>query len=542
MAYGSMFRSLVRPALAATEPGPVVETAAGKIRGVSAKGVSIFRGVPYGAPTEGAGRFRPPQKPKPWTGVRDALRDGPICLQVSGLPNEVAFDKIEGRSDRSFMSENCLTLNVWSPAQNGAKLPVMVWFHGGGFHSGSALEIRSDGRNLASNGDVVVVGVNHRLGPFGYLYLDHLARKYTGSGNTGIFDLVLALEWVRDNITNFGGNPDNVTVFGQSGGGAKVRALLTMPAARGLAHKAIIQSGAYARTIDPEEAIQGTGIFLNELGISPNDIDKLQLLPAFRLIDAYQAIVDRNGGISGALGGPTIGDLERFLQRKIPQFAPVVDGTALPVRPFDAAASGATADVPIVIGTNRDEVQIQLVVSTDLFKIGSEEELKAKLDAVAGDKGEALARLYRRKHPTASLEDAFVAAVTEIRHRRSTVQFAETKIAHWKAPLYMYRMDFQSPSIFRGRKLRASHDMELTLVFDTVDLFPGPTGGGPAARATARNMSRSWAAFAHTGRPDAAGLPHWPPYSVESRATMIFDSECTIVSDPDAEERLLATS
>lgn len=272
---GTFLSGWAMPARAATETQAVLDTTSGKIRGSVANGIKTFRGIPYGGPTEGTGRFMPPQKPKPWTGVRDALQNGPACLHVSGQPFDVTYADVEGGSFLYPMSENCLTLNVWAPAQDGGKRPVMVWFHGGGFTGGSALEPRYDGRNLARNGDVVVVGVNHRLNLFGFLYLGHLGQKYAASGSVGMLDCALSLQWVRDNIAAFGGDPGNVTIFGQSGGGQKVCTLLTMPAAKGLAHKAIIQSGANLAAKLREEAIQDTSLILNELGIAPNQVDKL---------------------------------------------------------------------------------------------------------------------------------------------------------------------------------------------------------------------------------------------------------------------------
>ena len=532
-----MLSGLAASAAAAPEPGPVVDTAAGKVRGATVKGVNIFRGVPYGGPTEGARRFLAPQKPKPWTGVRDALRNGPISAQIEERLNDVAIDEIMGRSPRNNMSENCLNLNLWTAGTTG-KRPVMVWFHGGGFTCGSALEPAYDGFNPAAKNDVVMVTINHRLGPFGFMYLDHLNKKYTGSGNAGVQDLVLALEWVRDNIANFGGDPGNVTIFGQSGGGQKVCTVLTMPSSKGLVHKGIAESGAIVRLKTPEEAIEETGMFLKEFGLAPNQVDRLQQLPTYRILEAHQALMDRTGGRSGALVGPSVEDLERFVNRKVPNHSPVVDGGVLPAHPF--AAPGATADVPLIVGSNRDEAQVTFLVGPEEYKAPTAEIMRAKAKVFNGEKGVALAELYLKKNPGASFEDALVASSTECRQRAAVHVLSERQVVQGKAPLFVYRTDWRSPVVFRERKVRAAHGVELSMVFDSIDRLPGATGGGPKAQAIAGKMSRAWAAFAHSGNPDAEGIPHWPAFTADTRATMLFDDECKVANDPDREERLLA--
>lgn len=248
---------------------------------------------------------------------------------------------------------------------------------------------------------------------------------------------------------------------------------------------------------------------------------------------------NRSGGQTGAFVGSTVEDMERYYRRNVPRFAPVLDGHVLPAHPFDPATPGLTADVPVVIGTTKDELENSAMNAPNLYKVTTEEELRGKAKATVGDKGPAFAELYRRKHPQASLEDILIGVGSEIR-RTASITLAERKIAQGKAPVFMYRLDWESPAVYRGRRLRPSHSLDITFMFDTVDLYPGPTGGGPSARALAAKMSRSWSGFARNGNPDTSGLPHWPAYALDTRATMVFDNESKVVNDLDQEERLLA--
>src|ERR1700693_3497527 len=319
---GALFSGLVPETALGVDPpskyeGPIVETTAGKVRGVLQDGTNIFRGIPYGASTAGTNRFMPPRKPEPWTGVREAFQNGPTAPQKGAPPNSLILN----HGAPAVQGEDCLVMNVFTPGVNdGRKRPVMVWLHGGGFASGAGSAHAFDGNYLARSGDVVVVSVNHRLNIFGYLYLaDVGGDKYADSGNVGLLDVIAVLEWLRDNVSHFGGNPGNVTLFGQSGGGLKISTLLAMPPAKGLFHKAIIESGSALKGIHREEASKTTERILAKLGLQPSQVDELQKLPVDRLLSA---IVARGSG-------PGTAPLS---------LAPVVDGRALPRDPFDPAA------------------------------------------------------------------------------------------------------------------------------------------------------------------------------------------------------------
>jgi para-nitrobenzyl esterase len=504
---------------------PIADTAAGKVRGTTVDGIHIFKGIPYGASTTGANRFMPPRKPAPWQGVRDALHLGPMApqnLNTWSPALQALWPKPVG-GDPEPNSEDCLVLNVWTPGlADGRKRPVMIWIHGGGFNFGS--DGPYPGLNLAKFGDVVVVGINHRLNIFGYLYLGALGGlKYADSGNAGMLDIVASLEWVRDNIQAFGGDPGNVTIFGQSGGAAKVTTLMAMPAAKGLFHRAIAQSDydGGVKAMQPTPASKIAEAIMTELGLNPNQpdqIDMLQQLPVERLIAAMNAT------------------------KATTRFAPVLDGGALPRDPFDPDAPEVSANVPLLIGTTATETTSLLLMTgggTDMFDL-DEAGVKARivalghLEPAAADQ---LIALYRASYPKASPARIFFLITSDKIFRAPSIAIAERKAAQGKAPAYLYLWRWETPVL--DGKFGAPHTIELPFVFHDVDnKTNSDTGSSPARYKLRDEAAGAWVAFARTGNPNHKGLPHWPAYDTETRATMIFDTPCAVENDPGKNERL----
>lgn len=498
-------------ATAGQHEGPVVETITGKIRGVTIDKVYAFKGVPYGASTEGAGRFMPPVKPQPWSDVRDATQIGHRSPQQHGilepLPEVGAADR------QNPMGEDCLVVNVWTNGlKGGRKRPVMVWLHGGGFASGSGDYSIYDGANMARKRDVVVVTVNHRLNVFGYLYLADIGGpKYAAASNAGHLDIVLALEWVRDNIANFGGDPGNVTIFGQSGGGGKVATLMAMPSAKGLFHRAICQSGAAIKGQTRAAATKTAQNVLARLNLKPDQIEQLQTMPFDKITEAIKA-----PGVGG--------------------FAPVVDGKTLTHDPFDPGAPEESAAVPLLIGTVEEEINffpgtpLDPIDDADLHK-------RVKQTTRTDDAGaDRIIATYKKGRPAKSNVEIFQIIASDAGFSGSVHTEADRKAAQGKGPVYKYYFTWQSTA--RDGKLRAFHTIDIPFVLENVDAGESMTGKGQDRYALSDKMSAAWAAFARTGNPNAKGLPHWPAFTTDQRATMIFNDECKVVNDPYKEERL----
>jgi para-nitrobenzyl esterase len=505
---------------------PIVETVSGKLGGSTQAGIHAFKGIPYGASTAGANRFQPPRLPEPWTGMRDALSLGGRAPQWQGAPTRrPGMATLLGPVDTSPETEECLNLHVWTPGLDSGKRAVMVWLHGGAFHFGSANRAVTDGANLARRGDVVVVAVNHRLNILGHLDLAAIGgERYAHSGNAGVLDLVAALEWVRDNIERFGGDPGNVTIFGESGGGGKVSVLLAMPKARGLFHRAVIQSGASVRVSTRERAAALAEATLQQLGVARDSLDKLQTLPVEQLIAAITPAKQ-------AVGRPPLPLLDRY------DFGPVVDGNDLPQQPCDPAPAGFSDNIPLLIGDTKDEATRFLADDDAVWnRTLTEAQLRERLSVIAGSEADRLFDLYRTRDPGANPAELLIAALTHGQFWIRSALFAERKSAKRAAPVYMYSLAWETPA-FEGR-LKAPHALDLSFVFDTTEVAEA-TAGAPGARELAAIMSASWIAFARSGKPQTDALPNWPAYSADQRAVMVFDRECRTVTDPDRDARLL---
>lgn len=496
---------------AAVAASPVAETASGRVRGTSVKGVHIYRGIPFGGPVEGAARFLAPGKPASWSGIRDASVTGPRCVQGPGnifLNATIGEYFGGGRPDRVELaqqvdSENCLVLNVLTPSLQG-KRPVMVYLHGGGLTAGSSvLTLFGDG--LVREQDVVLVGVNHRLNVFGYTYLGGLSSKF-GVGNAGQLDLVAALQWVRDNIAGFGGDPGNVMIFGESGGGSKVSALMAMPAAKGLFHKAAIQSGSQLRVSTPERGTEAARLLLKTLGLNESQVEELQRVPAAQLLGAA-----RGAGLGGEI---------------------VIDGHSVPRQTWDPEAPEVSAGVPLIVGNDKDESTLFSMRDEAVFDLDAAGLRSRIVKAGVPDTNvDALLALYRRDHPNETSTDLYFRITTDRGARRNAILQAERKASQGKANVYTYYCQWNTPLGEGKFKIKAFHTSDLPLTMRLVRF--------PESEQLSRQLSGAWAAFARSGNPSQKGLA-WPAYTLAARTTMVFDGlKSEAINDPDKEERLL---
>jgi para-nitrobenzyl esterase len=518
----------------------LVQTAYGKLRGERRNNRIAFKGVPYGGAVSGANRFKAAPPLQPWTGVRDALRLAPPSCQ----PPKGYFG-----IDEPAPEEDCLFLNVWTPAADGRKRPVMFFNHGGGFSTGSGGSVDHDGGNLARNHEVVVVETNHRLGLLGFLFLSDLGgEEYAESGNQGLLDMRDGLKWVHENIEAFGGDPNNVMIFGESGGGAKTSCLYAMPSAASYFHKAAIESGAGVRMMTRDAAAQTALMTLKALGLEKSEWRKLLDVPAEKLVEIQSGLGRRPGAppmFRASRGG---GMLSRA-----GSFSPVVDGTVLPQHPFDPAAPAISKDKPLLIGTNRDETTFMFMndPTHSVFQL-TDATLRQRLERELGQDAEIVLKTYKESRPEASPADLYIAITTATMFWNGSITAAERESALGGAPVYMYMLTYQSEWTIPGTNYRlgAAHATDLLYTFDNI--YPDGQwppqgiatmylmeGSRPARFEVARNMSSLFASFARTSYPEAKGVPDWPPYTTKARATMQIDAECKVVNDPFARERVM---
>jgi para-nitrobenzyl esterase len=495
----------------------LVETASGKVRGLANQGVYFFKGIPYGTDPSGSGRFQA-AKPVAWAGVLDASEYGPPAAQVTGWPGPAPHVAWSG--DTRLPSENCLVLNVFTANPgDGSRLPVMVYLHGGGFMYGSGGAPGFDGSNLARRG-VVLVSVNHRLNLFGHLHLavDEDGR-YANSGNVGLLDIVEALGWVRTNIARFGGDPGNVTIFGQSGGGAKVGVLMAMPMAKGLFHRAIVQSASsMLRMATPEEAERNTYYFLREVGVSRSCLDSLYEIPVGSLLAAMRRAVKAAGGIDN--------------------YRPVVDGHLLPAHPFDTAAPACSAPVPLMLGWCETEQRMRFSLVPGEFEQTAHQACTRVAGYLGVRKADAaqLFNVYHSRRPKDTPGDIMALIYGDHRYRRTVTHAAELRSQQNGAPTYMYLVKWKTP-VLNG-VLRSPHTLCIPFVFANVDIASGMTGTGVDRYRLQDEMSGAWVEFAKSGNPNHEGLPEWQPFSAAERHTMVFDRDTQLVRDPAPEERI----
>jgi len=517
----------------ASDAATVAETTSGNIRGFKRNGVYIFKGVPYGASTAGARRFMPPVKPEPWTGIRNALQYGRICPYQDSAHFDTDGGNLANHDEDAFVlhrgafltvpGEDCLRVNLWTPEINSSrKRPVMIYMHGGGFTAGSGHDLLSyDGESLARNHDVVVVTHNHRLNVYGYLNLGHLGgEEYASAANVGMLDIVAVLEWVRDNIANFGGDPSKVTIFGQSGGGGKVLALMAMPAAKELFHRAIVQSGPFLKALSPDYSGQVAELVIQELGLSKSQVSELQKIPVDRLSGAAAEAMKKMPRPKPSL-------------RKLygeSDWGPTVDGVILPRHPFDPGAPQISADVPLLTGTDLHEA-VSGLDRPDANAMGVEE-LNRLVKEEFGDSSQTIIDAYRRDYPEANPFNLY-AIISAAPFRRAAFEQALRKAALGRAPAYAYTYSWRTPVL--DNRPGSFHACEIAFTFDNAEICDHYSGGTPEAFVLSKQVSTAWVNFARTGNPNHDGLPHWPAYTSEQRATMYFDTPCAVRNTPERE-------
>jgi para-nitrobenzyl esterase len=528
-----------RSKVVCSDSATVVETSAGKIRGFERNGVYIFKGVPYGASTSGARRFMPPAEPEPWTGIRNALAYGRICPQEDSAHFITDGQNLARADEDAFLlhrgcaiwvpGEDCLRLNIWTPEINGSgKRPVLVYMHGGGYSGGCGHDLLSyEGESLARNHDVVLVNHNHRLNVYGYLNLAEIGGDdFALSANVGMLDCVAVLQWVRTHIATFGGDPGNVTIFGQSGGGGKVAALLAMPPAQGLFHRAIIQSGPFLKALSPDYSQQVAENLLNELNLSKSQVKDLQKIAVDRLSGAAAEAMRKTPQPKTA-GRDSFGESG---------WGPTVDGQSLPHHPFDPEGLAISANVPLITGTNLNE-SVSGLDHPDADKM-TVEEMNRSVHEMYGDLSDAIIAAYRKDYPAATPFELYAAIATS-RWRIPAFTQASRKAALGAAPAYSYIYGWRTPSL--DNRPGPFHAAEISFVFDNAEICDHYSAGDPSAFVLSKQMSTAWVSFARTGNPNHNGLPHWPAYTADTRATMNFNAPCEVRNNAEGQGLAIIT-
>ncbi len=494
----------------------IAQTEYGKVRGFILRGIHQFLGIPYGADTSGKNRFMPPQKPVPWNDIKPTIWWGNSAPQIMEKRYANVYSSFVDHWNYDDVSEDCLKLNIWTPALDKGNRPVIVWLHGGGFVNGNGIEQDGyHGENLSRMGNIVFCSVNHRLGALGYCCLSSVGGPLA-SGNAGNLDLVASLEWIKNNIAQFGGDPNNVTIIGQSGGGAKVTTLMNMPAAKGLFHKAVALSGSSLIGVNKDYAEKLGAKVLEEAGFKIGEFEKLQQMPWLEFIQIANRTVAKFSDEAKKMG----------IQRE--GFSPVSDGIHLSSEPF--FTGGMSENIPLMINTTFHEWTPSRS-DASLEKI-TWEEITEKISARFGEKSSLIVSAYKKQFPTASPVEIWALILS---NRKNAVATADAKSKNGKAPVYVSWFGWQPP-LFDGR-MRAFHCIDICFWFYNTDLMFTHTGGGKRPRALSSKMANSFIQFVKTGNPNGGGLPEWLPYSAEKGETMILDDLCLLQNNPDGEAR-----
>ena len=494
----------------------IAQTEYGKVRGFILRGIHQFLGIPYGADTSGKNRFMPPQKPVPWNDIKPTIWWGNSAPQIMEKRYANVYSSFVDHWNYDDVSEDCLKLNIWTPALDKGNRPVIVWLHGGGFVNGNGIEQDGyHGENLSRMGNIVFCSVNHRLGALGYCCLSSVGGPLA-SGNAGNLDLVASLEWIKNNIAQFGGDPNNVTIIGQSGGGAKVTTLMNMPAAKGLFHKAVALSGSSLIGVNKDYAEKLGAKVLEEAGFKIGEFEKLQQMPWLEFIQIANRTVAKFSDEAKKMG----------IQRE--GFSPVSDGIHLSSEPF--FSGGMSENIPLMLNTtfhewtpSRSDASLEKVTW---------EEITEKLSTRFGEKSSLIVSAYKKQFPTATAVEIWALILS---NRKNAVAAADAKSKNGKAPVYVSWFGWQPP-LFDGR-MRAFHCIDICFWFYNTDLMFTHTGGGKRPRALSSKMANSFIQFVKTGNPNGGGLPEWLPYSAEKGETMILDDLCLLQNNPDGEAR-----